>query len=190
MNLDSKNLGIPFGPGEWVLCRAGTQSCKSIPEQRCFSACFWWPTLLQLWTVSRWGPIAALVTIPWQCWRDQLWVWTAGICWVKLHSETDRDGVTVGRRMCQRQIPGREGYFWNTLRKRMAWLPTLHQSVVLRDIVSRVVSPSSLITKNKYLLVKADLFLFRLLYFCTITLLQNWFFQNILSTTFIILQNP
>lgn len=176
-----------------MLCSAGTQSCNSIPEKRCFSACVWVahsPTALNSEQVEdpqqRW----CLVTIPWQCWRDQLCLWTAVICWVKLHSETARDGVTVGRRMCQRQIAGREGYFWNTLRKRMAWLPTLHQGLVLRDIVFRVVSPSSLITKNKYLLIKADLFLFRLLYFCTITSLQNWFFQNILSTTLIILQSP
>lgn len=66
VNLESKNLGILFW--SWgILCGAGTQSCNSIPEQRCFSACIWAvhsPTALNSDQVEdpqlRW----CLVTIP------------------------------------------------------------------------------------------------------------------------------
>lgn len=58
--------------------------------------------------------------------------------------------VCRGRRRLQRAICG-------ILRKLMAWLPTLHQT---GNSVFRVVSPSSLITKNKFLLIKADLYFY------------------------------
>lgn len=51
---------------------------------------------------------------------------------------------------------------------------------MLRDVVFRVVSSSRLITKNKYLLIKADLFLFRLLhyYFAPELIFSKYFVSN------------
>lgn len=49
--------------------------------------------------------------------------------------------------------------------------------LLLWNIVFWVVSPSSLITKNKYLLIKADLFLLRLFYSYMITFLYIWIFK-------------
>lgn len=182
MCLESKNLGSPFWPWRKNTVQCWNTSCDPVPEKKsCFSRCLWVATLHNSGQntsegSSAWQLVSAHHPLTMSKGLAKHAAWGGWDRW-SVFSHNQR------RCQCGEEDVSEADCSWRGLfldYSKEAYGMTAHTApdLVLWNWVFRVVSPSSLITKNKYLLIKADLFLLRpFFYSCTITFLRIWIFK-------------